>query len=189
MNKNIMKQTTGGNALLNVDYILSKASISSNEKVADLGCGAAGHYIFRTSTLIGKSGVMFAVDILKPILENIKKRVESDNIKNIKTIWSDLEVFGATKIESGSLDKAYLINTLYQSHKRAEILREATRLLKKGGKLLIVEWSGASSVFGPPAEERVKLPLLTEGAKKLGLRIEEEFVAGDYHFGLLLEKM
>jgi len=100
-----------------------------------------------------------------------------------------LEIFKATKIESGSLDVALLINTLYQSRKRVEILREAIRMLKKGAKLLVVEWKNVSSPFGPPPEERVKPDLLKIGAKKLGLEIEDEFEAGQYHFGILFVKL
>ena len=80
------------------------------------------------------------MDILRTALETISKRAHAENLANIKTVWSNLEIFGATKIEAGSLDVGLLINTLYQSHKRAEILRESIRLLKKNGKLVIVEW-------------------------------------------------
>jgi len=184
-----MFKVTGGNILLDASFILGKAQITEDIKVADLGCGASGHFIFPAAKMVGKRGVVYAVDILKTVLEEINKRVKQENIENIKTVWSDLEIFKATKIESGSLDVALLINTLYQSHKRVEILREAIRMLKKGAKLLVVEWKNVSSPFGPPPEERVKPDLLKIGAKKLGLEIEDEFEAGQYHFGILFVKL
>ncbi|MDD5071273.1 MAG: class I SAM-dependent methyltransferase [Patescibacteria group bacterium] len=184
-----MLKTTGGNVLLDAGFVLSKAKIGENLKVADLGCGASGHFVFPSAKLVGKRGVVYAVDILKTVLEEIKRRARQENIDNIQTIWSNLEIFKATKIESGSLDAAFLINTLYQSHKRVEILREAVRMLKKGAKLLVVEWQNVSSPFGPPPEERVKIDLLKAGAKKLGLEIEEEFEAGQHHYGILFVKL
>ena len=184
-----MQNITGGNVLLDVDFILKKAQIRDGMKVADLGCGISGHFIFPAAMSVGKRGVVYAVDILKTILETINRRIRQDNIQNIKTIWSDLEVFNATKIESGSLDVALLINILYQSHKRAEILRETMRMLKKGGVLMVVEWKNTASPIGPPAEERVKADLLKAGSKKMGFKVEDEFEAGKYHFGVLLEKM
>jgi ubiquinone/menaquinone biosynthesis C-methylase UbiE len=180
---------TGGNALLDVNLILGKAQIGDKIKVADLGCGASGHFVFPAARLTGKNGRVYAVDILKTNLENINRRARLENLDNIETVWSDLEIFGATKIESGSLDVAMLINTLYQSHKRAEILREAIRMLKKGGKLIVVEWKNISSPIGPPVEERVKVDLLKAAAKKLGLSLEEEFEAGQYHYGLIFIKL
>ena len=183
-----MFKPTGGNALLDVNFILSKAQINENMKVADLGCGASGHFVFPAAKIVGKRGKVYAADILKTVLETINKRIKQENLENIETVWSNLEIFKATKIESGSLDVALLINTLYQSHKRVEILREAIRMLKKGGRLMVVEWKNVSSPFGPPPEERVKIDLLKTGAKKLGLEIEDEFEAGQYHFGALFIK-
>jgi ubiquinone/menaquinone biosynthesis C-methylase UbiE len=184
-----MLNITGGNILLDVNHILSKAQINENIKVADFGCGSSGHFIFPASKIVGKYGKIYAVDILKTTLEAINKRIKQENIKNIKTIWSNLEIFKATKIESGSLDVGMLLNTLYQSHKKAEILREVIRTIKKGGKLLVVEWKNISSPFGPPKEEQVKADLLKTGAQKLGLKIEDEFDAGRYHYGILFTKM
>lgn len=180
---------TGGNALLDVSYILNKAQIGEGIKVADLGCGSSGHFIFPASKLVGKKGRVYAVDILKTNLENINRRVKVENLNNLLTVWSDLEIFGATKIEAGSLDVALLINTLYQSNKRMEILREAVRMLKKDGKLMVVEWKNAYTPIGPPVEERVKAGPLKEGVKKLGLNLEEEFGAGQYHYGLIFTKL
>jgi len=184
-----MFKSGGGSALLDVNFILSKAQISENTKVADLGCGASGFFIFPLAKLVGKRGKVYAVDILKTILETIDKRIKQENLENIKTVWSNLEIFNATKIESGSLDVILLVNTLYQSHKRPEILREAVRLLKKGGLLLVVEWKNIATPLGPPAEERVKADLLKAGAQKLGLKIEDEFDAGQYHYGIVFTKL
>lgn len=184
-----MLGSTGGNTLIDVSLLFNKAKIEEKMKVADLGCGSSGHFVFSGAKLVGKKGVMYAVDILRTSLETIIKRARAENLSNIKTVWSNLEIFGATKIETGSLDIALLINTLYQSHKRAEILRESIRLLKKNGKLIIVEWKNVAAPFGPPPEERVKKELVDSAAKRLGLRPEEEFEAGTYHYGLIYVKL
>jgi len=184
-----MTKIIGGNALINVNLILEKAQVGDKTKVADLGCGASGHFIFPAAGLVGKQGRVYAVDILKTVLETINKRVKQENLTNLQTVWSDIEVFGATKIEANSLDAALLMNTLYQSHKRAEIVREAIRMIKKGGKLIVVEWKNITSPFGPPVEERVKADLLKTAAKKLGLQLEEKFEAGDYHYGMVFVKL
>lgn len=184
-----MAHITGGNILLDASTILNKAQAGEGMRIADLGCGRTGHFVFPAARLVGKNGRVYAVDILKTALENIERRARQDNIRNIFAIWSDLEVFGAAKIESGSIDIALLINTLHQSHKRAEILRETIRMTKKGGKLIIVEWKNIALPFGPPPEERVKKESLMDGAQRLGLRLEEEFFVGHLHYGLLFIKL
>jgi len=184
-----MLKPTGGGTLLDVNFLLEKAQIKERMKVADLGCGTTGHFVFPASKIVGTRGIVYAVDILKPSLESIARRAKQENIKNILTVWSDLEIYQATKIETESLDVGLLINTLFHSQKRAEIIRESTRMLKKGGRLLVVEWEDTSSPFGPPPEKRVKIEALKRVAEKLGLKEEEEFNAGEYHYGVLFTKL
>jgi ubiquinone/menaquinone biosynthesis C-methylase UbiE len=180
---------TGGNFLIDADLILSKIHIHENMKIADLGCGSSGHFVFPVAKMVGKTSTVYAVDILKTILETINRKIRQDNIKNIKTVWSDLEIFGATDIETSSLDVGFLINTLYQSKNRINIIRETIRMLKQGGSIIIIEWKNSSLPFGPPAEERVKEETLKIACQKLGLKLEEEFMPGQYHFGLVYTKI
>jgi len=180
---------TGGSTLLDVNLILNKGKITDRSKIAHLGCGASGHFVFPSGQIVGKGGVVFAVDILKTVLERIDRQATQDNLSNITTIWSDLEVFGATKIENASLDAAFLVNVLYESSKRAEILRESIRLLKKDGLLVVVEWKSIATPFGPSIEKRVRQDLLEAAGKKLGLHLFEEFEAGLYHYGLVFSKI
>ena len=182
-------KVSGGSSILDAKFIIKKAQIKEKFKVADFGCGASGHFVFPAAQAVGAPGLVYAVDILKPALESINRRARQENFTNIRTIWSDIEIFQATKIETESLDVGLLINALYLSHKRAEILREVIRMIKKGGKLLVVEWEDTSSPFGPPAQERVKVDLLKKAGEKLGLKTEEQFSAGTYHYGVLFGKL
>jgi len=184
-----MANNKGSNYLLDSRFLLNKTRIQEGNKIADLGCGASGHFVFPASRIVGKNGQVYAVDVLKHALEVIQKKADQENFNNTKEVWSNLEIFKGTKIEAESLDVALLINTLFQSPNKAAILREAVRLLKKSGHLLIVEWENSDSPLGPPTESRVKKEPLKSAAQKLGLKLEEEFNAGDYHYGMLFTKM
>lgn len=177
------------NLLLDVEQVLKSVPISSEEKIADLGCGKFGYFTFLTAKMVGKRGLVYAVDIMKPSLEEIEKKSLEDNLSQVKTIWSNLEIWQATKIETSSLDTVLLINTLYQSDKRSDILREAIRMLKNKGKVLIVEWENIDIPFGPEPEKRVKKQSILDLAPRLGLQLEKEFKAGKYHFGLVFIKV
>lgn len=184
-----MYKLTGGNTLIKADAIMRHARIGDGNIVADLGCGATGYFVFMAARLVGKRGKVYAVDIQKTILETVARRVKVEQLSNIEIVWSNLEIFNATKIEPASLDVGLLINTLYQSRKRAEIMRESIRLIKKDGRLVVVEWENTSLPFGPPAAERVNEQNLTAAAPKLGLALTEEFTAGPCHYGLVFSKI
>lgn len=181
-------EITGGNKLIDPVMVLQKAGLQEKMQVADLGCGAVGHYVFPAARMVGKDGRVYAVDIIKSVLENIEKRANLENLGNIITVWSDLERYGATKIVSNSLDADFLLNTLFQTKDRAGVLKEAARLLKVGGKLVVVDWLLTDAPFGPPVEGRVNHSLVEAEADKLGLRLMSRFSAGKYHYGLVFEK-
>ena len=179
----------GGNTLIDADLIYKKAGIKEGMKVADLGCGSLAYFSFPMAKMVGKRGQVYAVDILKAILENIDKKIRVENIENMLTVWTNLEVFKATKISSSSLDVALLVNTLHLSQKRADILRETIRMMKKDGKLMVVDWKETDLPFGPPVDDRVNVENLKKAGEKLGLRLDDDFSAGLYHFGLIFSKV
>lgn len=179
----------GGNNLIDADLIYKKAGIKEGMQVADLGCGSMAYFSFPMIKMVGKRGKVYAADILRTILETIDKKIRIENIDNMQTVWTNLEIFKATKIASGSLDLALLINTLHLSQKRADILRETIRMMKKGAKLMVVDWKETDLPFGPPLSDRVNAENLKKAGEKLGLRLDDDFSAGLYHFGLIFSKI
>lgn len=175
--------------LLDTKSILAKAGISEGMRVAELGSGPSGHFVFPVADLVGKSGKVYAVDVLKSAVDGVKRLAHLENYHNVVAVWSDLETYNACNIESNSLDIAFLINTLYQSKQNTAIIREASRMLRKGGQLIVVEWKKSSLPFGPSKGSRVDSKHLNQIAKKHSLNFEEEFFAGNYHYGLIFSKI
>jgi ubiquinone/menaquinone biosynthesis C-methylase UbiE len=180
-----MVYISGGNELLDPIEILGRLGIKTGAKVADLGCGGAGHFTVPAAHLVGKQTIVYAVDILKSALRSVVSKARLEGVNNIKPVWSNLELAGSTKIRKNSLDFALLINILFQSKQHEDLLVETMRLLKGDGKLLIVDWNQAPASFGPPAIDRVKSQEIKKLAKKLKLKLIDEFPAGTYHYGLI----
>jgi ubiquinone/menaquinone biosynthesis C-methylase UbiE len=184
-----MVYISGGNELINPEEILNRAGVKSGMKIADLGCGGAGHFIIPAAHKVGSQGMAYAVDILKSVLRSVISRARLEGVNNVKLVWSNLEIPGATKIPDQSLDVALLINILFQSKQHENIIKEAQRLIQKQGKLVVIDWKpNAIATFGPPPIDRTKPDKIKQIAQKLGLKLIEEFDAGTYHFGLIFEK-
>ncbi len=180
-----MVYVSGGNELLDPTAILGRLGVEHGSRLADLGCGGAGHFIIPAARLVGENTTAYAVDILKSVLRSVVSKAKIEGVNNIKPIWSNLEVLRATKIPDQSLDFALLINILFQSKDDESIIRDAARLLKPGGKLLVIDWNNVMASLGPPADDRVKPEEIKTIAKKLKLNLIDEFTAGNYHFGLI----
>jgi ubiquinone/menaquinone biosynthesis C-methylase UbiE len=174
--------------IIDRDAIIRAINAKQGMKIAELGCGAIGNFVYPLAKIVGKSGRIYAIDILKPVLENIQKRNNAEFIENIEVIWSDLEFFGAAKIASGTIDRGLFINTLFQMKDRGEAMREAYRLIKKGGRLIVADWKSESTPFGPALDKRLERKELKKIAQKHGFTEIQEFEAGNFHYGLIFEK-
>lgn len=182
-----MTQMQGGNELISIN-VFEKVGLEAGMHVGDLGCGNLGYFAVPAARLVGKGGVVYAVDILKSVLEAVGNRARQEGLTNIQTIWSNLEIIGATQIPEASLDLSMLHNMLFQSDKDDLVVKEAYRLTKVGGKILMIDWLKIETPFGPPIGDRPNPEDLKRYAQDTGLTLIEEFAAGPYHFGLLFSK-
>jgi SAM-dependent methyltransferase len=182
------RQVFGKSELLDAGKILSEIlGLSTGKIVANLGAGG-GMFTLQSARLVGEQGQVYAVDILKSALSDIDSKARMAGLHNIKTVWSNLEIVGAAKINDGLADFGLLINVLFQSKKHYEILAEAARILKNGGKLLVIDWSNGDSGLIPPSDMLVNPEKTIATCAELGLVLEQQFRAGQYHFGMIFIK-
>jgi ubiquinone/menaquinone biosynthesis C-methylase UbiE len=177
-----------GSELINPFRVLEHVGIRERMHVADLGCGALGHYVFPAAQLVGPKGIIYAVDILKDVLEILERRAREDQYGNIKYIWSDIEVVGATHIPE-AVDLTLLVNMLWHLGDPSSAIREMARLTKRGGHALVIDWKPSATGIGPAAEKRISLAEVKRLVTVDGLfEVEEEFEAGKAHYGLLFKR-
>ena len=179
---------TGGKKLIDSSAVFERLEIKEGYNVADFGCGGSGHFTFPLAELVGNSGKVYAVDILKSVLAGVESEAKRRGIDNVQTVWSDLERYEAAKIEKESLDMGFVVNVLYQSKNHPAIIKECCRLLAPGGRLVIIDWKQTAAPFGPPVESRTDKGAITELCEVNGFSLVEEFKAGKYHFALVFEK-
>lgn len=183
-----MVYISGGNQLIDPTKILERVGVAEGMNVADLGCGGAGHFIIPAAKSVGNTGMAYAVDILRSVVKEVAKKARLEGVHNLKVIWANLEMYRSTQLPDNFLDMAFLINILFQSKEHLNILQEAKRILKTGGKLLVIDWKQVHIPFGPPLVDRVPLKEVKSLANSLGLVLEDEFDAGKYHYGLIFRK-
>lgn len=179
----------GGNELLNPQQILREnLNITSGSYVGDFGCGGAGYFVMQTAKIVGENGLVYAVDILKSVLSNIESRAKELKLNNIKIIWSNLEKFGVCRINNESLDYGLIVNVLFQNKDRLAVLKESARMVKNGGKVLVIDWKEGRFPLGPEPDKKITPKELTDMAQEVGLSFYKEFEAGQYHYGMVFVK-
>jgi ubiquinone/menaquinone biosynthesis C-methylase UbiE len=174
-----------GTELINPFKLLERIGIREGQRVADLGCGALGHFVFPAAQLVGAKGAVFAVDIQRGVLEQIEKRAKDGQFWNVYPVWSDIDVFRATRIDESSLDITLLVNNLYLSQNRPALVREMARLAKPGSRIVVVEWKPTASPIGPATSQRLSKDEAKKILKSPLIEFGDEFEAGPYHYGLI----
>lgn len=163
---------------------IAKLGLAHGMKVVDLGAGS-GFYSIMAARIIGSDGRVYAVDVQKDLLDRIRSVGAAEGLRNIEVVWGNAEKIGGTKLREGVADRVIASNILFQIEKPDEFALEIKRLLKPGGKVLIVDWSELSPI-GPKTIFPVdKAKMLFE---KSGFKLEQSFNAGEHHYGLVLGK-
>lgn len=177
-----MPYIPSGSEVLNPKALVARMGVREGMVVADLGCGTQGHFVFPAAHAVGPKGKVYAVDILRSALSGVESRVKLEGVDNVEKVWSDLEVYGATKVPE--LDLAMLINNL----PKEPMLKEAARVVKRGGKLVLIDWKPTAAPIGPPSKDRVDKEKIKNLLASWRFRLMEDFEAGPYHFGLIFVK-
>lgn len=174
-------------AFLDIPRIVRVLGIAPGQHIADLGC-AAGYFTLPLAQAVGATGSVMAVDVQQEPLQTVNAKVAAAGLQNVKTIRADLEVLGATKIPDASQDMALLANVLFQSQKKDAIVREAVRIIRPGGHVVIIDWKKGAGGFGPPDALRSDEGALQRIAVDAGLRFIESLDAGQYYIGIVFTK-
>lgn len=175
-----------GNHLIDPRIILQKARVHDGMHIADFGCGRTGHVVFPGSKLVGDKGVVYAVDILKDVLESIRRRAQVEAIHNVETIWADLEQPQALSIAPKTLDVAFFVNMLFHFPSYDTPLDEAARILKDKGRIVVVDWTKKVGMLGPGEDDMVRFGEIEDWAMKHNFVVQERFDMGQYHRGFVL---
>mgnify|MGYP001611913285 FL=1 len=155
--------------------------------VADLGAGT-GAYTIPLAERVGEKGRVYAVEVQKDFLTNIRTAAEARGLKNVELLWGDIERLGGTKIKDESVDAVVISNVLFLAEDKAGLLRETRRILKVGGKLLLIDWGGSFNNLGPAPEMVVTAGTARALCEAEGFVLKKEILAGEHHYGFVLLK-
>lgn len=178
----------GGTTLIDVPDLLKKVDVAPGQVAADLGCGGGGHFVAPLAVTVGSSGLVYAVDIQKKVLNSLEASIKLQNLGNIRLIWSNLEEVGAADIPNDSCDIAFIANVLFQNDRHEAIMQEAARIVRPGGRIVVVDWKHYKAPFGPPDERRVSPDRVREIGSSIGLQPILEFDVGAYHYAVVFRK-
>lgn len=190
MNSVFYKMLAGFYDLLDVIYFRNyhnsprKAvleSIDSQDKILDLCTGTATIAI-KIAQEKPKTKIV-GIDISEDMLRVAKQKVQKKHIQNVKLYSMD-----ATKLrfKDNCFDKVLISLVLHELEEPLtdSILREATRVLKDNGQIIVTEWEPSKSIW----RKILFLPIHLLEPKPYGAFIKKDLYTYFEKFGLKIVK-
>ena len=172
---------------LNTSNALIKAEIESvtqtNARIADLGCGVGASLFYIHPRLQNPAPALGLT--LSPVQAHLAQ--ESANQLGLQDQIRFAEGdFTSVPLPSKSLDAVYSVEAVCHAVDPEKYFREASRLLRKGGKLILVDDYQATRPFS--ANENKWLNAYIDGWYVPGVRTVEQIISFAEKHGLQLKK-
>ncbi len=167
--------------------MLEACNLQVTDNVADFGAGSG--FMARAIANIATQGNVFAIEINRDMVARITHDIQEKQIKNIQPLWGDIEISGGSKLGNDSVDMVVLSNILFQLDDKVGCIKEATRVLKPGGRVLIVDWTESFGGLGPAPHHVFEKKMAEDLLIKSGfIKLSDNLPAGEHHYAILFKK-
>lgn len=115
--------------------IMDSVGIREGMTIGEAGAGT-GYFTFHLSRRVGSSGRIYANDIDKGVLEEIREQTERESITNITTILGEVE---DPLFPEGRLDMVIMMNAFHDFSEPTAWMKNVIPSMKKGATLVIID--------------------------------------------------
>ncbi len=149
---------------LNPDRIWKFLELVEPQVLIDIGAGTGFFAIPFLEKM--KNGKIYACDISVPMLTWMEENLGEFTDQIVPLKMEEIAVPLSDKIA----DLVYMMNLHHELEAPEKMLHESKRLLKKGGKLMIIDWKKEEMDQGPPKSIRIEESEIVEQMKSAGFK-------------------
>lgn len=131
--------------------VVMALALTEGERIADIGAGS-GYFTLRFANHVGKTGVVYAVDINPEMITHLNRRVRDAGVDNVRTI---LALPDDPLLAEASVDRVFICETWHHIDGHPQYLALLKKILKPGGQVIIIDFQKRETAVGPPMEMRV----------------------------------
>jgi len=118
-----------------VGEVLAALQAEPGKRIADVGAGE-GFYTLRIARAVGPTGRVTAVDITEDNLENLRARLQQDDVTNVDFVRCAVD---DTRLPQNTFDAVLIYNAYHHMTAPEPTLRSILAALKPGGRLVMSE--------------------------------------------------
>lgn len=162
------------------DQIMDALRIAEGSIVADIGA-AGGWFTVRLARRVGPNGLIYAEDIQAPMLEEISRRIQRENVPWVRTV---LGTATDPRLPPG-LDAILIVDVYHEMDDPVTLLKNAARSLKPNGRLGVVDFLPGGGGPGPAPDQRIDAREVIKDAAAAGLRLISQETVPPFEFLLV----
>ena len=157
---------------------------NENNPGADIACGF-GTFTIPLAKLNNKT--IYAVDINNDYLALLEKRIQANNLNNIKTIITDIT--DPKFLLPEKVGFALLFNILHCENPEL-LIKNVNNNLTNNGKIFVIHWrSDIETPRGPPLAIRPTMDDIKKLIIELDFKVEKQFESiSPYHYGISFQR-
>jgi len=174
-------------SFLNPQRVVAASGIHEGMKVADFGAGS-GFFTRAAARAVDLGGVVWAVDLMPNLLTRIKNLSLAEGLKNVEIIRGDIEHMGGSHLPEGAFDFVIMANVLFALECTDCAVNEVARVLKRHGKVLVIDWRDSFGGLGPHPDHVVQQAAARDMFERKGFSFVGDVDAGAYHWACVFKK-
>lgn len=171
----------------NPEKNIKQLEIPQNGSVAVFGSGSGAH-TFAASRVLGNYGRVYAIDAREELIQKLKNEARARHLANIFVVLGNSEIPNGVPLQNDTIDIVIIPNTLFSSDDRWGVLKEAYRITKQDGHVLIIDWKDSYEHMGPPEKLIITERQAIDFGLSAGFFFDKKIDVGEYHFGVILKK-
>ena len=161
---------------------LEKFGLREGMILLDLGCGY-GTFSIAAARIVGKSGLVYSLDIDEKMINRVVKKAQSKSLRNIKPIVADISSLRNIEL---SADIALLANVIHGTRYKVQLLKRVKRLLKPKGCIVVMNWRvDENTPRGPPMKLRPTKEDTLEYLRKAGYESAKVLDMPPFHYAVV----
>ena len=162
------------------EEVIKSLNIKKGDFIADIGAGS-GYFAFRFARHVGASGRIYAVDINPDMILHLNRHIRDTGINNVATVLSEAN---DPLLSANSIDLFFVCNTWHHISDQSRYLTLMRKILKPGGRIVIVDYKKEELPVGPPPDMKMAREEVINGMQAAGFRLSREHSFLPYQYFL-----
>jgi ubiquinone/menaquinone biosynthesis C-methylase UbiE len=166
---------------------LSRLDVASGMHVIQFGAQRRGHVAHMIAQKVGEKGRVSIVDVIPDELHAMHTFFAAQKMHWVDVVHGDFVEKDGVPMPAHSADRIVVVHTAWRHPRHEDVLAEARRLLKPGGKILFLDWQKNTR---DPLGSRVNGHLDVLEAQRLciqsGCERVERILNNERHWGFVM---